>query len=123
MQNQRARDRLKTYIGARIEQPHGLGTMNCIVRNMSPDGACLEFHNTATVVDRFVLVVPSRDRRCTARVAWRAFGAAGVAFETSQPDSDAGSGLPTLSADDRLRTSEAARRALQARLDSMNEMA
>ena len=123
MQNQRAHARHKTYIGARIEQPHGLGTMNCIIRNLSPDGACLEFHNTATVVDRFVLVVPSRDRRLAARIVWRAFGEAGVTFETALPDSAAVRGQSTISADERLRASEAERRALKAKLADMNEMA
>ncbi|HRJ68031.1 MAG TPA: PilZ domain-containing protein [Beijerinckiaceae bacterium] len=81
MQDARQQARLKTYIGARIEQPYPLGTMNCIVRDLSTGGARIAFHNTASVVNRFTLVMPCKGRRVAARVVWRNFGEAGVAFE------------------------------------------
>lgn len=121
MQERRSNQRMKTYIGGRIEQTHPLGSMDCIVREISPGGARIAFHNTSTVADRFTLVLPRKDRSIPASIAWRRFGEAGVRFDPAQSDALAHIALPTVSTEEKLRASEAKRRELQARLDRLND--
>lgn len=123
MQNQRQHVRTKTYIGARIEQPHPLGTVDCIVRDLSAAGARIAFDSSATVVDRFTLVMPGKDRRVAACIVRRGYGEAGVAFQEVSPDAERPYDLPSVTTEERLRASEARRRILQARLDRLDELA
>lgn len=119
MTSRRASERQRTYMGARIEQPLPFGSVDCLVRNLGAGGAQLDLHNTAIVADRFSLVIPRRAQRVAARVVWRKFDAIGVAFEAGEETILSGS----VATEDRLRTSEARRLALEARLAQLNEHA
>lgn len=121
MIERRSATRRRTIIGGLIEQPGTRGTMSCMVRDLSPAGARLEFHNTGTVGDRFALVMPQKGRRAEARVVWRTFGEAGVAFDG--PLATVGPDMLTQQEVERSRVSEARRHALEATLAQLSRTA
>ena len=57
------------------------GTVDCRIRNMSPEGACLEVASQAGIPDRFLLVVEEEDVQQPCHVVWRTATRMGVAFE------------------------------------------
>ena len=68
---------------------NGAGGISCIVRNMSPAGACLEVESQVGIPDWFILVIRSDrlQRRC--RIVWRKGKRLGVAFDAAQAASNA----------------------------------
>lgn len=54
--------------------------VNCIIRNLSPAGALIQFDNTAVLPAEFDLTVTTRERSYHARTIWRGHDAAGVCF-------------------------------------------
>ena len=59
-----------------ITQPFSV--VDCVVRDISEGGACLEVSGTAQLLASFELVYAERRRRC--RVAWQSGRRIGVAF-------------------------------------------
>ena len=64
--------------------------MTCVVRNFTAQGAMLGFNNTATVPDKFDLVIGCKQRSFRARMVWRRVDEAGVVFEAEQAGAGAG---------------------------------
>jgi hypothetical protein len=56
------------------------GAIDCMVRNLSPKGACLEVTNQIGIPDRFELLVDVDHLRQNCRVAWRREKRIGVEF-------------------------------------------
>ena len=56
------------------------GTIDCRVRNMSPDGACLEVASQVGIPDQFTLLVDSDHLQKPCNVIWRTATRLGVAF-------------------------------------------
>jgi hypothetical protein len=54
--------------------------IDCMVRNMSAAGACLEFPSTVGVPDRFDLVIASETHPRACLVAWKDRTRLGVTF-------------------------------------------
>ena len=71
--------RVRAYKGGRINAA-SLPGLDCLVRNLSPTGACLEVDSAAVPVDEFDLVIMPEylSRKC--RVAWRQPQKIGVRF-------------------------------------------
>lgn len=57
------------------------GTIDCRVRNLSPEGACLEVASQVGIPDRFVLMVEAEHLRQPCHVVWRTATRMGVEFE------------------------------------------
>lgn len=75
----RSSPRLRTFKGATISL-EGVG-LDCIVRNLSPDGACLDLEiSTLAVLDGFELTIRPEGIQRHCRVVWRAGRKMGVAF-------------------------------------------
>jgi hypothetical protein len=92
-------------------------TMGCVVRNISEDGACIEFDSAAKLPDEISLTIPRKGRSFRAREIWRKANKAGYAFQTMTA-----SGVPANDLDERLRRSERKQRQLQRRIkDFMGE--
>jgi len=60
------------------------GGISCLIRNVSPTGACLEVASQAGVPDRFTLVIESEHWQRPCRVAWRKNNRLGVAFDAPE---------------------------------------
>jgi hypothetical protein len=80
MQDRRKTARMRTYFGGQIAFNQRSSVMDCLVRNVSPDGAKLIFTNTVAVPQEFDLSIRKDARTLRARVIWRRADEAGVAF-------------------------------------------
>jgi hypothetical protein len=88
-------------------------TVDCVVRNFSDRGACVEFDPAANLPDEINLAIPRKGRSFLARMIWRQANKVGLAFRimtSDQPGSDL---------DERLRRSERKKRQLQRRIKEL----
>jgi hypothetical protein len=87
-------------------------TMDCVVRNLSKGGACVEFDETARLPDEMRVTILQKDCSFFARTMWRRAGRVGLAFRTTTA-----AGLPaSTDLDERLRRTEKQKRQLQRRI-------
>jgi hypothetical protein len=77
----RAAQRTRTLLQARIEFNNGSTTVECTVRDLSEFGARLQVPQSAVVPPNFVLFVPKHGRRYHAQLRWHRDGYIGAAFE------------------------------------------
>jgi len=56
------------------------GTMDCVVRNLTTVGACLEVTHAAAMPSSFVLIIKPEIVRRTCAVVWRGADRIGVRF-------------------------------------------
>jgi hypothetical protein len=90
-------------------------TMDCVVRNMSEGGLCVEFEKTAKLPDEMRVTITQKDCSFFARMMWRQAGRVGLEFRTMTA-----SGLPaSTDLDERLRRSERKKRQLQRRIKEL----
>lgn len=113
MQDRRTSVRDKVLMGG-VAEVNGLGsTVDCVVRNFSDHGACIEFDPSIRVPDDTKLRIARNGRDYLARMIWRQANRIGLAFRamvTDPPESDL---------DARLRESEKKKRQLQRRINEL----
>lgn len=110
---QSARDRVILGSVASINERGS--TMDCVVRNMSEGGLCVEFDETAKLPDEMRVTIAQKDCSFFARMMWRRAGRVGLAFRTMTA-----AGLPaSTDLDERLRRSEQKKRQLQRRIKEL----
>lgn len=112
MQDRRAKARDKVLLGGRADA-EARSSMNCVVRNLSENGACVEVEAHARVPDEINLTIARKGRSYLARVIWREANRLGLAFRAMITD-PGGSDL-----DARLRASEKKKRQLQRRIKEL----
>jgi hypothetical protein len=79
MDENRGSQRLRTFKGGSII--FGLAAaVDCIVRNMSASGACLEIKGPVGIPDYFTLVIKPECVKRNCRVVWRSAERIGVLF-------------------------------------------
>lgn len=88
MDERRREQRRRTYLGGELEFHSRCARLECLVRNLSPNGARLVFAKPATIPERFDLAIPQTGDHRNVRIVWRNATEAGVAFEDGQ-DEDA----------------------------------
>lgn len=76
----RGTDRVRSFLRARILFNNNNSTIDCIVKNISPNGAKIELSNTTTVPGEFTLDIPAKSQTVRARIMWRDTEAIGVQF-------------------------------------------
>ena len=112
---QSARD--KVIYGGIAEIDEGSGSRDCVVRNISENGAHLEFSNDVRLPkDLMLLTVARKGRSFLARIIWWRDNFVGVAFSPETPYELPGSDLA-----ERLRHSEMKKRQLQRRIKQLLE--
>jgi hypothetical protein len=84
MQDRRRTTRLRTYLGAQIDDHARSSVVNCVVRNLTNAGAKLIILGAAPTGQEFFLSIPKQKRVVPARLIWRTAKEAGVAFDQSQ---------------------------------------
>ncbi|HLG81103.1 MAG TPA: PilZ domain-containing protein [Bradyrhizobium sp.] len=112
MQDRRANARDKVLFGGRAEIDTRQ-SVNCVVRNLSDDGACVEVDAYARVPEEINLTILRKGRSYLARVIWREANRLGLAFRTMITDPGASD------LDARLRASEKKKRKLQRRIKEL----
>ena len=114
MQDRRESVRDKVFLGGVAEIDQAGARMDCVVRNFSDQGACVEFDSTRPIPEQVNLTITRKGRSYLARMIWRQANRVGLAFLTmitaDTPESDL---------DARLRRSEKKKRQLQRRINQL----
>jgi hypothetical protein len=118
MTERRKSPRLRTFLGGHIRFNRNNSTLDCMVRNLSDDGALLQISDTVALPHAFDLEIPNRERCYPARVQWRDGQRIGIAFE--QANGDAGEVVP-LDIARRLKQSEQDNARLKSRIRQLTE--
>lgn len=79
MSDNRVAHRHRTYKGGTISFDRAAG-IECIVRNLSSTGACLEMDSSFGIPDQFTLVIKPEALVRSCHVAWRTERKLGVQF-------------------------------------------
>jgi hypothetical protein len=112
---QRARDRVIYGGVAEVGEPGA--SRDCVVRNISENGAQLEFSNDVRLPkDTILLTIARKGRSFLAKIIWWRDNFVGVAFSSETPYELPGSDLA-----ERLRQSELKKRQLQRRIKELLE--
>lgn len=112
MQERRQSIRGRTYLGGKVVFNHRYSSMDCLIRNLSADGARLNISASVTIPEELDLEFgQSRDTR-RIRVVWRKGDELGVVFADRSGTSEV---IP-LDVHRKLRAAEAERDHLRARL-------
>jgi len=85
MSDKRKKSRTPSFLGGTISYNRDLWTADCVVKNISEEGAKLTGRNLPVLPDRFDLSIPQRKTKYRVHVRWRAKDAVGVAFEFAYP--------------------------------------
>src|ERR1700741_1837908 len=113
MQDRRERVRDKGFLGGVAEINERGSTVDCVVRNISDDGACVEFPSSTNLPAQINLTIGRKGRSFLAEMIWRQANRVGLAFRTMVTDA------PIDDLDVRLRRSEAKKRKLQRRIKEL----
>ncbi|WFU36535.1 PilZ domain-containing protein [Bradyrhizobium brasilense] len=113
MQDRRQSVRDKVFYGAVAEINERGSTMDCVVRNISEGGACVEFSDAAQLPEEMNLSVARKGRSFLARLIWRQANKVGLAFRIMTSDT------PVSDLDERVRRSEIKKRQLQRRINEL----
>ena len=116
LKEQRRSDRRRTYLAGRIVFNGRSATMDCLVRNLSRNGAMLEFSDPVIPCHEVDLCILSRAESLRARVVWCNGLRAGVSIE--QPDSGS---VITIETARLIRKLKADREALAKRVTQLRE--
>jgi len=81
MEERRKAQRLRTYLGGEVEFHPQCSRLECLVRNLSPNGAKLTFPRPAMIPDIFNLTIPQNGDHRNVRLVWRNAREVGVQFE------------------------------------------
>jgi hypothetical protein len=113
MQDRREIVRDKVFLGGVAEINQAGSRMNCVVRNFSDSGACVEFDSAKSIPEQVNLTISRKGRSYLARAIWRQANRVGLAFLTMITDA------PESDLDARLRRSEKKKRQLQRRINQL----
>ena len=113
MQDRCRNARDKVLLGGVAEIREIGSTMDCVVRNFSETGACVEFDSSARIPDEMNLTISQRGRSYLARMIWRHANRVGLAFRAMVTDA------PVDDFDARLRRSEQKKRELERRINAL----
>ena len=81
----RRAERIRSFLRARIVFNNNSSTIDCLVKNISAQGAKIELDNTMSIPDAFDLEVPQKGRTYRAKLSWRDKSAIGVEFVEDTP--------------------------------------
>jgi hypothetical protein len=116
MTDRRKFQRLRTYIKGQIAFNNHCSTLDCLVRNMSENGARIVFPGGVPLPDEFDMALHGKNENRRARMIWRSQTEAGVAF-LQQPN------IVSIDAARRIRNLGAERDGLARRIAQLNEPA
>jgi hypothetical protein len=115
MQDRRQNVRDKVIYGGVAGIGDDGATRDCVVRNISENGASLEFGNVVKLPkEQMSLTIARKGRSFLARIIWWRDNFVGVAFSSETP-----SELPVSDLAERLRKSEKKKRQLQRRIKEL----
>ena len=86
MEERRESHRSRTYRGGKILFNNRRSVIDCTIRNLSPEGACLHVESLVGVPEAFDLLIDGEEAPRPCRLRWRSDHRAGVAFERRPAD-------------------------------------
>ena len=114
MQDRRQSARDKVIYGGVAEIDERGATRDCVVRNISENGANIEFSNVVKLrKEQMSLTIARKGRSFLAKVVWWRDNFVGVAFSSDTSE------LPVSDLEERLRKSEMKKRQLQRRIKEL----
>jgi hypothetical protein len=117
MLDRRRNARDKVIYGGVAEIGERGATRDCVVRNISEDGAGIEFSNVVNLPkEQMSLAIARKGRSFLAKIIWWRDNFVGVAFSDEKPPE-----LPESDLAERLRRSEKKKRQLQRRIKQLLE--
>ena len=84
MSERRNAARQKSFLQGRMFFNNGRAAIDCLVRDLSADGAKLIFTETGSIPNTVDLHIPQKDQTLRAHVQWRSDREVGVAFENER---------------------------------------
>lgn len=116
-QNMRSAERIRSFLRAQIIFNNRMSTIDCIVKNISPDGARIALNDMLAVPTEFELNIPQKNRSYQARLIWRDKNAIGVAFiEAHTAPGAAPAEIPAVEIEARMRELEVQNAELKMRI-------
>jgi hypothetical protein len=113
MQDRRQQPREKVLYGGVVQTEGNSATKDCVVRNLSEKGASIEIGNINSFSKgQISLTIARKGRSFLAKVIWWRDNFVGLAFNGETPE-------PVSDLEQRLRRSEAKKRALQRRIKQL----
>lgn len=109
--------RQRSYMGGVLAFNRRWSTMECLVRDISPEGARLIVGSTSILPDELDLTIKQRERSYRVRLAWRDAEQAGVSFRGQ----DVPPAPTPLDWARRLRTCEEEKKKLRKRVEQLTE--
>lgn len=82
----RSEPRKKTFMRGRILFNGGASSMDCVIRDLSENGAKLDLTDTAILPEVFDLYILHKDMTFRAHVRWRDGGQFGVCFKAAKAE-------------------------------------
>jgi hypothetical protein len=84
MNERRTSSRKKAFLQGRIFFNNRRTSVDCLVRDISEQGAKLKFSSAVATPDLVELYIPNKDESFRARVQWRAADELGVVFDVDE---------------------------------------
>jgi PilZ domain-containing protein len=113
MQDRRQDVRDRVFLGGVAEFNERGSTMDCVVRDISEHGACVEIDEASRLPENLSLSIPRKGRSFLAQTIWRHANRVGLAFRTMVTDP------PSDDLDARVRRSQIKQRELQKRIKDL----
>ena len=113
MPDRRQSERDKVFFGGVAEINQRGSTIDCVVRNFSDRGACVEIDSADSVPENLNLNIPRKGRSFLAQMIWRHANRVGLAFRTMVTDPQSND------LDERLRRSQIKQRQLKRRIKEL----
>ena len=118
MQERRTVHRDRTYLGGQVAYNNRCSIMDCLVQNVSQNGAKLVFSDTALIPSEFDVLISKKGESRRARIVWRQEQAAGIQFVQSEK-----AAVISIEAARRIKTLEIERETLARRVAQLSEPA
>jgi diguanylate cyclase (GGDEF)-like protein len=99
MDERRASQRARTWRGGKIWLNNRRSVLDCTIRNLSPDGACLQVESLVGVPPAFDLLIDGEQTPRPCRLVWQSDHRAGVTFASQEAQTPHGEAQrPTIAA-------------------------
>jgi hypothetical protein len=85
MAERRTASRSRSFLRGRVFFNNRLSSIDCIIRDITDQGARLTFGGAVNVPEIFELEIPNKDETFRARVAWHRGAEIGVTFDIGKP--------------------------------------
>ena len=94
----RRQPRLRVFLKGRIIFNNGQSSIDCLIRDMSAEGARLMLSETATLPEKFDLYIPQKEKTHRATLRWRREDGVGVTFDRAEAELRNPAADPTMNA-------------------------